>query len=379
MGTMGHPSLQLSETAQKIKLKDKMSFMIINEGKHVSLDNLASDLQGKSLQEILTYLLQRKKESKLSSLAKELGFRLLSEDLDIKTAQEVPSQIEGQSNDVSPPPPQKVPLIDIVDPHSIQMESESGLVSEEKPKSIGVEVEASSQYKEDEEISSHKSKRFISIETDKLLEGLQLDIAGDFKAKEKISSEIDKSGEQEPHVLEFSFFLCDDNSRLLESLTGGFTIPSLVLVDPGSQHHYVYSEEAIFSYFSISKFIHEYLNGSLVPYQRSVPPVHSPRESTSPPFVNLNFREMDSIPQVTMHTLSKLVFGSNGSNSGTSAHARSEDVVVLFSSNWCGFCQRMELVVREVYRAIMRYMKMMKGASGKEQTVFDAGKCFLHL
>ncbi|MBA0843182.1 hypothetical protein Goarm_000393 [Gossypium armourianum] len=373
-GTTGHPSLQLSETAQKIKLKDRMSFMIINEGKHVALDNLASDFQGKSLQEILTYLLQRKKESKLSSLAKELGFRLLSEDHDIKTAQEVPSQIEGQSNDVSPSPSQKVSLIDIVDPHSIPMESESGLVSEEKPKSIGVEVEASSQYKEDEEISSHKSKLFISIETDKLLEGLQLDIAGDFKAKEKISSEIDKSGEQEPHVLEFkgSFFLCDDNSRLLESLTGGLTIPSLVLVDPGSQHHYVYSEEAVFSYFSISKFLLDYLNGSLVPYQRSVPPVHSPRESTSPPFVNLDFHEMDSIPQVMMHTLSNLVFGSNGSNSGTSAHARSEDVVVLFSSNWCGFCQRMELVVREVYRAITGYMKMMKSASGKEQTVFDA-------
>ncbi|XP_022743072.1 uncharacterized protein LOC111294143 isoform X2 [Durio zibethinus] len=355
------------------KLKDKMSFMIINEGKHISLDNLASDLQGKSLHEILEYILQRKKEAKLSSLAKELGFRLLSDDLDIKTAQELPSQTEGQSDDVLPSLSQEGPLIGIVDPNSVlHMENESGMLHEEKPKSIG--VESSSHYNEDEGISSAKSKHFVSMETDQLLEGLELDMARDMKAKEKISSEIDESGEQELQFEGFkgSFFLCDDNYRLLRSLTGGSTIPSLVLVDPRSQHHYVYPEEAIFSYFSLSKFFHEYLNGSLVPYQRSAPILHSSREPTSPPFVNQDFHETDSIPRVMMHTLSKLVFGSNQSNSGNATHARNEDVVVLFSSNWCGFCQRMELVVREVYRAISGYMKMLKNGSAKEQAVFNA-------
>ncbi|KAK9044043.1 hypothetical protein V6N11_072365 [Hibiscus sabdariffa] len=373
-GTTGHPRLQLSETAQKIRLKDKTSFMIINEGKHVTLDNIASDLQGKSFQEILASLLERKKEAKLSSLAKELGFRLLSDDLDIKTAHEVPSQTDDQSNDASQPPSQEVPLIGIVDPQSLPMETENTLVREEKPKSIGVEVGPSSPYKEDGEVSPDKSKHFISIETDKLLEGLELVIAEDFKAKEKLSLEIEKSGEQEPQVQEFkgSFLLCDDNYRLLESLTGGSTIPSLVLVDPRSRHHYFHSEETILSYLSISKFLQEYLSGSLVPYQRSVPVLHSPRESTSPPFVNLDFHETDSIPRVTMGTLSKLVFGSNQSNSVNAAHARSEDIVVLFSSNWCGFCQRMELVVREAYRAIRGYMKMFKTASGKEQAPYDA-------
>ncbi|XWS63326.1 hypothetical protein CRYUN_Cryun06bG0085600 [Craigia yunnanensis] len=371
-GTSEHPRLQLSETAQKIKLKDKMSFMIINEGKHVALDNIASDLQGKSLHELLAYLLQRKKDAKLSSLAKELGFRLLSDDLDIKTAQELPSQTGGQSNDVSPPPSQEGPLIGIVGPHTIpHMESESAMLHEEKSKSIG--VEPFSPYNEEKGISSDKSKHLISIETDQLLEGLELDIAGDLKAKEKFSSEIDKSGEQELQFQGFkgSFFLCDDNYRLLRSLTGRSTILSVVLVEPRSQHHYVYPEEANFSYFSLSNFLHEYLNGSLVPYQRSAPVPHSPRESTSPPFVNQDFREMDSIPRVTMHTLSKLVFESNQSNSGSAAHARREDVVILFSSNWCGFCQRMELVVREVYRTIRGYTKMLKSGSGKEQAVFN--------
>lgn len=151
------------------------------------------------------------------------------------------------------------------------------------------------------------------------------------------------------------------------------------MIDPSSGHHFVYPEGEIFSYFSLSNFFHEYLNESLVPYQRSAPILHSSRESTSPPFVNQDFREMDSIPQLTMHELSKILFGSNQSNSGNAAHARNEDVVVLFSTNWCGFCQRMELVVREVYRAIRGYMQMLKSGSEKEQAVLCAGKCFLHI
>ncbi|KAK9000843.1 hypothetical protein V6N11_081327 [Hibiscus sabdariffa] len=110
-GTPGHPRLQLSETTQKIKLKDKMSFMVINE-----------------------------------------------DDLDIKIAQEVPSQTNGQSNDASPPPSQEVPLIGIVDPRSLPMETESALVCEEKQKSVGVEIGPSSPYKEDEGISHDKTR-----------------------------------------------------------------------------------------------------------------------------------------------------------------------------------------------------------------------------
>ncbi|KAE8688101.1 hypothetical protein F3Y22_tig00111000pilonHSYRG00035 [Hibiscus syriacus] len=250
------PRLHLSEIAQNIKSKDKMSFMVINEGNHVTLDDIALDLQ---------------------------------DDVDMKISQEVPSQTDGQSNDASLLPSEEAPLIGIVDPQSLPMETESALLREEKPHSVGVEVGPSSSYKEDEGISPDKNKHFSSIETEKLLE-----------------------------------------------------------VDPRSQHHYVYSEETILSYMPISKFLHEYLNGSLVPYQRSVPVLHCPRESTSPPFVNLDFHEVDSIPQVTMHTLTKLVFGSNQSNCGNAGHACSEDIVVLFSSNWCGFCQRMELIVREV-------------------------------
>ncbi|KAK8624654.1 hypothetical protein V6N13_089543 [Hibiscus sabdariffa] len=124
-------------------------------------DELKNDLMTDNSvlrEEILAYLLQRKNGIKLSSLAKELGFHILSDDLDIKIAQEVPSQTNGQSNDASPPPSQEVPLIGIVDPRSLPMETESALVCEEKQKSVGVEIGPSSPYKEDEGISHDKTR-----------------------------------------------------------------------------------------------------------------------------------------------------------------------------------------------------------------------------
>ncbi|OMP06447.1 hypothetical protein COLO4_08120 [Corchorus olitorius] len=257
--TSGHPKPQLSEAAKKIKSNDKMSFMIMNEGKQVTLDNIASDFQAETL----------------------------------------PAQLEGQSNEGSSSPSGEGSPLDIVDPHSItHMESKSATQHE----ATSIDVEPSSPYNQGNGISADEMKHLMSTEPDRLLEGLELKIAGDLKAGEKFSSEINQPGKQE---LQFQGF------------------------------------EAI----------------------------HSTREATSPPFVNKDFHEMDSIPRVPMHTLSKLIFGFNQSASGNIAHSRNEDVVVLFSSNWCGFCQRMELVVREVYRAIRGFMKMLKSGSGKEQAV----------
>ncbi|KAJ6678163.1 TRANSPORTER putative (DUF179)-RELATED [Salix viminalis] len=59
----GHPKLKLSPTTQNIKSKDKMSIMIVNDGKPVMLNSMASGLEGGSLHEILTYLLEKKRGS----------------------------------------------------------------------------------------------------------------------------------------------------------------------------------------------------------------------------------------------------------------------------------------------------------------------------
>ncbi|KAJ6678155.1 TRANSPORTER putative-RELATED [Salix viminalis] len=77
-----------------------MSIMIVNDGKPVMLNSMASGLEGSSLHEILTYLLQKKEEAKLSSVAKEAGFQLLSDDFNIKVTDTLPSVAEAESKQV---------------------------------------------------------------------------------------------------------------------------------------------------------------------------------------------------------------------------------------------------------------------------------------
>jgi thiol-disulfide isomerase/thioredoxin len=91
----------------------------------------------------------------------------------------------------------------------------------------------------------------------------------------------------------------------------------------------------------------------------------------------MDFHEADSISQVTAHTFSEQVLGFNQSDNDFAANAWNEDVLVLFSNSWCGFCQRMELIVREVHRAIKGYINMLKAGSRTGETVLTDGKCTL--
>ncbi|GLT25924.1 hypothetical protein SLA2020_010220 [Shorea laevis] len=369
-----HPILRPSPTAQKSKLKDKMSVMIINEGKHVSLDKIGSDLQGSSLHEVLAQILQRSKEAKLSSLAKELGFHLLSDDFHLKMEGASTSETEVESNVGSTSPSMEGPVTSIIDSGNDQTsftESKSGVEEDKNPKVADVKP---SYHDANKIASADASEELVSLQPDKVLVDLKLDMNDNVNVEKESFSEADKSAEQEIKFEAFkvSFFFSDGNYRLLRSLTGRSLVPSLVIVDPISQQHYFFPEDTNFNYFSLSNFLHGYFNGSLVPYQRSESIVQSPRQAVPPPFVNLDFHETDSIPRVTTHTFSKFLFGLNQSDNDNTTHAWKEDVVVLFSSNWCGFCQRMELVVRELYRAIKGYMKMLKSGSGKEQTIFSA-------
>ncbi|KAG2271331.1 hypothetical protein Bca52824_065886 [Brassica carinata] len=135
-------------------------------------------------------------------------------------------------------------------------------------------------------------------------------------------------------------------------LTGDVKIPSAVIIDPALQQHYVLQDELAFSYSSLVDFLHGYLNGSLSPYTRSETTIHKPKEATVPPFVNLDFHEADSIPRITVNTFSHMVQAWNQSSGEKTPCPLCKDVLVLFSNSWCGFCQRMELAVREVYRSL---------------------------
>ncbi|GAV66933.1 DUF179 domain-containing protein, partial [Cephalotus follicularis] len=374
--TSGHPGLKLFQTAQRIKLKDKMSIMIMTDGKHVNLDDIVPDLQGTTLHGVVEMLLQKKKEAKLSSLAKEVGFNLLSDDVDIKISDESPSQTEVESS-----PPDEVYFTNIVAPNKYQLSHRTSMgtlehVDESKPTG----VEPFSLYQE-KKTSFDASKLLLSADSDHQVLDNKLGIT-----TEGMMTEGETSSQEQLHFQGFrgSFFFCDGNYRLLKALTGRSIIPSLVIVDPISQRHYVFSKSENFSYSSMVDFLHGFLNGSLLPYQRSESIRRDHREAAHPPFVTLDFREVDSIPQVTTHTFTELVLGFNQSNIKDTAHdfnqsniedthhAWNEDVLVLFSTSWCGFCQRMELVVREAYRAIKGYMKMLNSGSRNEQTEFRA-------
>lgn len=386
-----HPRLKLSLTAQKIKLKEKLStVMIINDDKHVTLERVASNLEGSSLHKVLANLLRQNKEGKLSSLAKELGFQLLSDDLDIKPFNMLPSQTV-QSNQVSPAVFREGLVSDGIDldkdqipqiasssaqvyegnseltdgePSSQENEAKTSLISGEAHQSVTALGEIS--LAEDLMVEENFSKN--TVDEEKILENAA--------SEQRSFSNVDVLGEKQLHFKGFegSFFFSDGNYRLLRALTGDSRIPSLVIIDPVVQQHYVLPQESDFSYSSLADFLGGFLNGRLVPYQRSECNIKSPREATRPPFVNVDFHEVDSIPRAMTDSFFELVHGFNQSNSKNAVHMWNQDVLVLFSNNWCGFCQRMELVVREVYRALKGCMNVLMGGSSNGEKVFSRGK-----
>lgn len=354
----GHPRLELSPASQKItKLKDdKMSIMIMNEGKHVTLDTVASDLQGSSLHEILDYVLHHQKGIKLSSLARDVGFELLSDDFDIKITKALPLQTEVHSDSVSA----ELPLEDL--------EGGVDVNKDQIPEPTNAEPSPN----KDEKTHIHKITQ-LSVETDHYhRDEVVANTAEGMVVKETLS--IERGGHQ-LHFTGFrgSFFFSDGNFRLLKALTAVEKIPAVVIADPLSQQHYLLPEEAELSYSTLSDFLGSFLNGTLLPYQQSEAVIPTPREAPTPPFVNLDFHTVDSFPRVTAHTFLELVVG-NQSDSTNDGNAWKKDVLVLFSVSWCGFCQRTELVVREVYRAFKGYMNTLTNGFRNEKSLFSGGK-----
>lgn len=297
-----HPKLELSTSSQKVTvLEDKITIMAFEDGKQITINDVASNLQGNSLQEVLEYVLQQKKQRKLSSLAKDVGFQLLSDDIDITVSEK-----------------------DVKSDDKVAEPSKKGLMGS----SADFQKDQVSHVGDDEKISVNTSAQF---------------------------------------------FFVDGQFRLLETLTGALKIPSLVIIDPISHQHYVYPEEADFSNSSLSGFLHMFLNGSLVPYVRSKSVVPDSKESPHPPFVNQDFHEADSIPCISGPTFRELVVG-NHSCSFSADNAWKKDVLVLFTSSWCGFCLRTELVVREIYRAFKGYDNIVRSQYRNEEYLSKNGK-----
>ncbi|XP_010315823.2 uncharacterized protein [Solanum lycopersicum] len=405
--TSRHPKVGLLTASQKINSKDKMSIVVMNQGKQVILKDLVSGLEGSTLHKILTYALQQKKEVKLSSLANEAGFQLLSEDFDIKTAEALPGQTKFQSNKVSEifvegasegiiDPDRKIMLLGdtiLGKQYNEQSESNEAKSSHVCPKysdTILVLTELQSDqhcplegipeeptdyrmlHVEDEKhikqsnpintelLQQNDEKNLLEYESSQISVKFGYDDLKKLANSPTVEETIKELNEQEKNKnFRGSFFYHDGHYRRLIALTSGSKIPSVVLIDPASPQHYVLSEQEDFSCTLLSEFLDSFLNGSLNPYKQSEHVVPTIREAPIPPFVNLDFHEADSIPRVTGHMFNELVL-YNQSDSKNSGSSRDRDILVLFSNRWCGFCQRMELVVREVYRAIKGYNRTLR-------------------
>ncbi|KAL5552998.1 hypothetical protein UlMin_040399 [Ulmus minor] len=365
--TSEHPRLKLSPTAKVMRLKEKMStIIIVDEGKHVTLDKIVSDFQGNSLRNILEYFLKQKKEATLSSLAKELGFQLISDDIDIKLVNTLPSGTKVQSDQVAPKEAKEDPVSKADDLEKDQLPPKTSLTAEDLPVTSEV-TDAQRTSKHDEvETENVDTNKQLFVESEPVPH--QEHESAQKVEVEETSLQLDKSDHQQLHFQGFegSFFFSDGNYRLLQALTGGTKIPGLVIVDPLVAEHYVLPEENDVNYFSLVDFLTGFLNNSLIPYIQSESVPQSPREAMQPPFVNVDFHEVDSIPRITSKTFSELVLGFNQSETD----AWHKDVLVLFSNRWCGFCQRMDLVVRELYRAIKGYVTTIQSGSRNGKTMF---------
>ncbi|XP_020886415.1 uncharacterized protein LOC9319270 isoform X3 [Arabidopsis lyrata subsp. lyrata] len=355
-------SVSLPKTVQKfkkIKLENKVSFMILDGDKHVALDTAAPGMEGSSLQEILTNLFHRRKESKLSSLAKDVGFRLLSDDVHIKVLDALPSQAEVVSSQDTTSSSAEGSSEISLHPKDAEVQNRVSMSSEEKDEMKSSETESSSP-SDEEQVTTNRSEQLVMAETDKT----------EVYLKKNINGEIKVSLHSEPkedlvHKFTGSFFFSDANYVLLRALTGDVKIPSAVIIDPALQQHYVLQDK--FSYSSLVDFLDGYLNGSLSPYTQSESSIQTPKKATVPPFVNLDFHEVDSIPRVTVSTFSHMVHAWDQSSAEKAPCPLCQDVLVLFSNNWCGFCQRMELVLHEVYRSLKEYKAIIQGGSTNNQ------------
>ncbi|EPS64685.1 hypothetical protein M569_10092, partial [Genlisea aurea] len=334
-----HPSLQTSPSLRRIILTDKMSLMIMKDGMQVTLKSIVPDT-GSSVHEVLNFALEQN-QLKLSSIAKNVGFQLLSPDFEIEVDDSLSSKSEDQSDQGESPTGNS-------DLEEKQLPALGPRVGLERPHQLS-DVESISI--EDEVFEN----RFSSPEiTDKEATG---------RGDEGSSS---SAADNEDVYFSRFFYFTDGHYRLLEALTGKLKVPSVVIIDPNSQSHYVLAEHMDVNQSTLSAFVKDFLDGLLPPYIQSQAIVRSSEDAKRAPFVNLDFHEKGSIPSVTSHTFSELVYG-NTSDPKNSSNSLNKDVLVLFANDWCGFCQRMELVVREVYRAVRAYADLQISNPRKEK------------
>ncbi|XP_031495547.1 uncharacterized protein LOC116261080 [Nymphaea colorata] len=201
---------------------------------------------------------------------------------------------------------------------------------------------------------------------------------------------VDSLEKLQRHDFKFdaSFFFSDGGYLSLKSMTGETKVPSLIIVDPIKRQHYLFPRDSSFSYSTLIDFINSFLNGSLVPYERSETPLSTPLEVPYPTLVNQKSHQACSIPFISAREFTDKVLGDHDceievaeSCAGTQLDfcLCKKDVLVLFSNSWCGFCRRMELVVREVHHAFKGYVSMLQNRNKLETGTLIGVPSFLRM
>ena len=168
------------------------------------------------------------------------------------------------------------------------------------------------------------------------------------------------------------FFFRDGDDLLKEKLTMSVMTPAVVIVNPQTEAYFVFPLNESITPSSLITFIDQFFLGLLEETVRSEPPPGPQREGPCPPYANFDFHDHNSIPHVNADLFRHKVLGfppnataftaSEATESHIMGPAWKKDVLVLFTTPWCGFCKRMELVVREVYRALKPYVGSSAGS-----------------
>ncbi|CAN6481752.1 unnamed protein product [Victoria cruziana] len=206
----------------------------------------------------------------------------------------------------------------------------------------------------------------------------------------KSSDEVDHLEKRQSHGFMFdaSFFFSDGGYLSLKSLTGEMKIPSLVIVDPIKQQHYLFPRDSSFSYSTLVDFVDSFLNGNLIPHERSEILLLSPREVPYSSLINQKIHQAGSIPFISAREFTDRVLGDDNcetkfveSSTGTQLDycLHRKDVLVLFSNSWCGFCRRAELVVREVHHALKGYAGRLQNRNKLESSTLIGVTSFLRM
>ncbi|CAA7403425.1 unnamed protein product [Spirodela intermedia] len=395
-GFNGRAKIKGSLSLKTTKDDDKVSSVIANEGERVSLGKVPDGSLENTAYAVLRQWLQRqnsavqKKEIKISVLAKDIGFQLLSDDFDVEVIDSPP--VNGE-NDQSKSPSDSLIMksetkvlerpvesnVNVHDDNSVGATCVAAVKDGHKSELLTIRsvipIQELSQCRIEKRLALEKSSQesskddFQNRGSNPKISGFSAQSppnapsAGSDTAKGKDTTGTDDLNHRQSNRRAFtgSFFFSDGGYRLLKSLTGGSKIPSFVILDPVSQKHYVLPKGTECAFDSYVNFVDKFLNGSLFPHQRSERFSQSPREYPSPPFVNLDFHEVDGVPWVAANAFEDLFLGSAQCDDRGFACTPKGDKLVLFCNPWCGFCQRMELVVREVYRAFKGLEHWLRG------------------